>query len=117
MIIKNNTDVPEVNVQEDGVTNVTLKILIGPKDGSTNIIMRRFRVLPQGHTPYHVHVHDHVVKVENGKGVVLDEDGHENPVRVGQSILVKGGEKHQFKNPHEEPFEFLCVILNPEKTI
>jgi quercetin dioxygenase-like cupin family protein len=117
VIIKNNTDVPEVNVQEEGVTRVTQQILIGPKDGSPNIIMRRFRVLPQGHTPYHVHAHDHVVKVENGKGVVLDEDGHENPVRVGQSLLVKGGEKHQFKNPHEEPFEFLCVILNPEKTI
>lgn len=117
VIIKNNADVPEGNVQEDGAANVTQQILIGPNDGSLNIIMRRFRVFPQGHTPYHVHAHEHVVKVEKGSGIVIDEDGHENPVRVGQSLLVKGGEKHQFKNPHDEPFEFLCVIINPEKTI
>jgi mannose-6-phosphate isomerase-like protein (cupin superfamily) len=57
-----------------------------------------------------------VVKVEKGRGIVIDEDGRENPVSVGQSLLVKGGEKHQFKNPFDEPFEFLCIILNPERS-
>jgi quercetin dioxygenase-like cupin family protein len=117
MIIKNNAAVPERNVQEDDVANVTQQILIGPNDGSLNITMRRFRVLPKGHTPYHVHAHEHVVKVEKGSGIVIDENGHANPVHVGQSLLVEGGEKHQFKNPHDVPFEFLCVIINPEKTI
>lgn len=116
VIIKNNTDVPENKLGENGVSNVTLQILIGPDDGSSNIIMRRFCVFPQGHTPYHVHAHEHVVKVEKGSGFVIDEEGHENLVHVGQSLLVKGGEKHQFKNPHDEPFEFLCIILNSEKT-
>jgi quercetin dioxygenase-like cupin family protein len=116
VIIKNNADVPEDNLQEEGVNNVTKQILIGPDDGSPNIIMRRFRVLPKGHTPFHAHTHEHVVKVEKGRGLVIDENGQKNPVHVGQSLLVKGGEKHQFRNPHDDSFEFLCIILNPEKT-
>ena len=114
MIIKNNVDVPENNVQEEGASKVTVQILIGPNDGSPKIIMRKFCVLPQGYTPYHVHAHEHVVKAEKGAGLVIDENGKKNPVRAGQSLLVKGGEKHQFKNPNDVPFEFLCVILNPE---
>jgi quercetin dioxygenase-like cupin family protein len=117
VIIKNNADVPAVDVQEKGVILVKQQILIGPDDGSSNIIMRRFCVLPQGHTPYHVHPHEHVVKVEKGRGLVLDENGRENPVQVGQSLLIQGGEKHQFKNPFDDPFEFLCIILNPEKSV
>jgi quercetin dioxygenase-like cupin family protein len=117
VIIRNNADIPEIDVQEDGVTRVTQQILIGPDDGSQSIIMRRFRVLSDGHTPYHDHSHEHIVKIEKGRGIVLDEDGRENPVSVGQSLLVKGGEKHQFRNPFDEPFEFLCIILNPEKSV
>lgn len=116
MIIKNNSEVGEHVVQEEGVSNVTRQILIGPEDGSLNIIMRRFCVLPKGHTPYHVHVHEHVVNITKGRGIVIDEEGDENPVRAGQSLLIRGEEKHQFKNPFDDPFEFLCIILNPEKT-
>ncbi|NQT80204.1 MAG: cupin domain-containing protein [Candidatus Aminicenantes bacterium] len=114
MIIKNNTDVPEDSVNEEEVKNVKRRILIGPDDGSHNIIMRHFKVLPEGHTPFHSHDHGHIVKIENGKGMVVNEEGEEIVVSVGQSLFVKGNEKHQFKNPFNEPFEFLCIILNPE---
>jgi len=115
MIIKNNTDVPEDSVEEEEVKDVTGKILIGPDDGSHNIIMRYFKVLPEGHTPFHSHDHEHVVKIENGKGTVVNEAGEEIVVSQGQSLLIERNEKHQFKNPFHEPFEFLCIILNPEK--
>lgn len=114
MIIKNNTEVIEKDAEEDGIINVKQQILIGPEDGSHNIIMRRFRVLAGGNTPFHLHPHEHVVKIEAGQGVVVDVTGNEIPIREGQSLLVEGGEKHQFKNPFDEPLEFLCVILNPE---
>ncbi|MGD9346895.1 MAG: cupin domain-containing protein [Candidatus Aminicenantes bacterium] len=116
MIIKNNNEVDDDVVQEDGVNNVTRQILIGPEDGSSNIIMRRFCVRPRGHTPYHVHAHEHVVNVTKGRGIVIDQEGKENYVQAGQSLLIRGEEKHQFKNPYDDPFEFLCIILNPEKT-
>jgi len=115
VIIKNNSEVDDDVVREDGVTNVTRQILIGPRDGSLNIIMRRFCVLPKGHTPYHVHAHEHVVNITKGRGIVIDGKGEKNPVHAGQSLLIHGEEKHQFKNPFDDPFEFLCIILNPDK--
>lgn len=110
MIIKKDIDVEEVQVKEKGLIKVTRRILIGPKDGLTNIVMRYFKVLPGGHTPFHSHAHEHVVKIEKGKGKVIDDDGYEFVVSRGQSLLIEGSQKHQFKNPFQEPFEFLCII-------
>jgi quercetin dioxygenase-like cupin family protein len=115
MIVKNNVDVPEAPVKEEKVKNVLMKILIGPDDGSHNIIMRHFKVLSEGHSPFHSHPHEHVVKIEKGKGIVMRETGEEVLVSQGQSLLIEGNETHQFKNPFSEPFEFICTILNPEK--
>lgn len=117
MIIKNNADVVEKDVEEDGIVDVKRQILIGPEDGSQNIIMRRFRVLAGGNTPYHNHPHEHVVKIEKGKGVIVDITGNEIPINEGQSLLISGDEKHQFKNPFEDTLEFLCIILNPKTKI
>lgn len=115
MIIKKNLDIKEELVQEKGVKDVLRRVLIGPQDGSSNIIMRYFKVLPGGNTPHHNHNHEHVVKIEKGKGVVVDEQGEENVVFEGQSLFIGGSKDHQFKNPFDEPFEFICIILNPEK--
>jgi len=115
MIIKNNADVFEKDVDEKGQVNLKQQILIGPEDGSQNIIMRRFRVLAGGNTPYHIHPHEHVVKIEKGKGFIVDVTGKEISINEGQSLLIEGGEKHQFKNPFDEPVEFLCIILNPDR--
>jgi quercetin dioxygenase-like cupin family protein len=115
MIVKKNADVPEAPVEDEEVKKVFRKILIGPEDGSHNIIMRYIKVLPEGCTPFHSHDHEHVVKIEKGKGIVVQETGEEVLVFQGQSLLVEKNETHQFKNPFPEPFEFLCTILNPEK--
>ena len=115
MKVKIEQEIPAAFIEEEGVKNVTRRILIGPEDGSNNIIMRYFIVLPGGNTPFHSHDFEHVVRVEKGRGLVVDEDGNEIPISSGHSVFVPGGEKHQFKNPNEEPFEFLCTIMNPEK--
>jgi len=115
MIIKKESDVPDVLIEEEGIKNVKRKILIGPDDGSHNIIMRYFQVLPGGHTPFHSHGYEHVVKIESGSGTVVDENGEENIVSPGQSLLIETNKKHQFKNPFNEPFEFICIVINPEK--
>ncbi|TES85715.1 MAG: cupin domain-containing protein [Candidatus Aminicenantes bacterium] len=115
MIIKKDDDVSEGVVEEEGIKNVIRKILIGPDDGSSKIVMRHFKILPEGHTPFHSHDHEHVVKIENGRGVVVDENGEDITVSQGQSLLIEQNKNHQFKNPFQEPFEFLCIIINPEK--
>jgi quercetin dioxygenase-like cupin family protein len=110
--IKIEQEIPEAFVEQEGVQNVTRRILIGPEDGSSNIVMRYFKVLPGGNTPFHNHDFEHVVRVEKGKGLVVDASGKEFSISSGHSVFVAAGEKHQFKNPNEEPFEFLCTILN-----
>jgi quercetin dioxygenase-like cupin family protein len=115
MIIKLDYKVKEIVLKDEGVKNVRKKILIGTADGSENIIMRRFMIFPGGNTPFHDHPHEHVIRVEKGRGVVVDGEGKERTIGVGSSLFISGGEKHQFKNPFSEPFGFLCIILNQDK--
>ncbi len=114
MIIKIEQEIPAAFVEEEGVHDVTRRILIGPSDGSSNIIMRYFKVMPGGNTPFHSHDFEHVLRVEKGRGFVVDASGKDIPISPGHSVFIAAGEKHQFKNPNKEPFEFLCTILNPE---
>jgi quercetin dioxygenase-like cupin family protein len=77
--------------------------------------MRDFTIQPGGNTPFHCHPHEHIVKFVRGKGVVVNEKGEETVVSEGQNLFVPGNSKHQFRNPFEKPFGFLCIILNPDK--
>ena len=112
MKINNSLQVPENPVNMDGAKNVTIQILIGPGDGSKNIVMRKFKVAPGGHTPRHTHDFEHVIKVEKGKGKLVDAEGNEHDLIEGMSAFVPPNELHQFTNPSHEPFEFLCIIKN-----
>jgi quercetin dioxygenase-like cupin family protein len=102
-------------VEMDGAKDVKMKILIGPQDGSDNIIMRQFIIGLDGHTPKHSHNYEHVVKVEKNKGIYIDNDGLKHEITIGQSVFVPPNEEHQFQNPYNKPFEFICVIPNPQK--
>ncbi|MGQ9619448.1 MAG: cupin domain-containing protein [Bacteroidales bacterium] len=114
MKIKNNDTVIAAPVEIEGAKHVKMKILIGPADGSDNIIMRHFIIAPGGNTPYHQHNYEHVVKILRNRGIVVDRDGSEYEVHEGQSLFVSPNELHQFRNSFEEDFEFLCIIPNPE---
>ena len=39
----------------------------------------------------------------------MDESG-EREVKAGDVVFVPGEEKHQFKNPTDRPWEFICLI-------
>ena len=109
--MKNDQDVPEIRLDNPEIKDVHKKVLIGPDDGSHNMVMRYFKILPGGHTPYHTHTLEHVVRIVKGKGVVQDVEGKEITLEEGQNLFIAEEEKHQFKNPFQQPFEFLCIIL------
>ncbi|MDZ7634872.1 MAG: cupin domain-containing protein [Bacteroidales bacterium] len=115
MKININSEIPAPGVQMEGASKVRMKILIGPDDGSGNITMRHFFVAPGGNTPFHNHDYEHVIKVERGRGVAVDEHGIEHVVQEGQSLFVRPGDFHQFRNPYDSDFEFICIIPNPAK--
>ncbi len=65
MKIKKRDDVPMADTQ--GYAAVSKQIVLGPEDGSSEIILRYFSVAVGGATPYHSHDFPHVVKIEAGK--------------------------------------------------
>ena len=115
MKINVNNEILTGEVSMEGAKDVRMKILVGPRDGSENIILRHFIIAPGGNTPYHRHNYEHLVKVEKNKGIAVDKDGKEFEVSEGNSIYVVPDEMHQFRNPFNEDFEFLCIIPNPQK--
>ncbi len=108
MIVKEAKKVPfEDNSAYPGVSK---QIYIGAKEGSQEIAMRCFSVVPGGSTPYHSHGFPHLVKVEKGTGVVVDKDGTEHPLEAGSVVYVQDDEMHCFKNKGEETFDFICIV-------
>ena len=114
IIIKQDDDVQAIPMDMEGVNGVFKKILIGPEDSSDTIVMRHFRIEPDGHTPFHVHDFEHVIKVMGGRGVVYGGPGQETEISAGQSLFVPGGTMHQFRNSSDESFEFLCIIKHQD---
>jgi quercetin dioxygenase-like cupin family protein len=117
MKINENNGITAHEVIMEGAKDVKMKILVGQADGSDNIIMRHFIIAPGGNTPFHQHNYEHVIKIENNRGVAVDQDGTEFEVKKGQSLYVKPNELHQFRNPFSKDFEFTCIIPNPEKSV
>ena len=115
MKINQIDEIEEVEVSWEDAQGMMMKVLIGPDDGSANIIMRHFTLLPGGYSPKHTHNYEHLVKVERGKGLVINKEGKKTEVFERNSIFVQANEIHQFQNPFEENFEFICVIPNPDK--
>lgn len=110
MIVKNDTDIDLVPVTMEGATNVKMAILIGSDEKSSNIVMRLFHIEPGGHTPYHSHPYEHVVRIISGTGAIKDADGTSHSLSPGQSVFVPPNEKHQFMNTSTVVLKFICVI-------
>jgi len=108
MKIKKRDGVPLADTQ--GYTDVTKQIVLGPEDGSDEIVLRYFSVAARGATPHHSHDFPHLVKIEAGRGVAVDADGNEHPLMANDYVYVEANEVHNFKNTGDEPFEFICVV-------
>jgi len=108
MIIKKLVDAQQTDVP--GVAHVKKRIVLGPKDGSEEIVLRYFSVGAGGMTPHHTHEFPHLVKVEAGIGAVIDGDGNESPLQAGDYVYVNNNDIHHFINKGAEPFEFICIV-------
>ena len=111
MIIKKLMDVPLADLQH--YDHLEKRIVIGPDDGSKEIILRHFSIEPGGTSPHHSHNFPHLVKIEAGKGTVSDAAGKEHQLQTGDYVYVPDNEDHQFKNTGSEPFAFICIV--PER--
>jgi quercetin dioxygenase-like cupin family protein len=93
----------------EGIQSATKHILVGEKEGAPNSIMRYFSLAPNGHSKLERHPQEHEVLIIQGKGKVKigENDFLVNPFDV---VFIDGNELHQFSNPFDRPFGFICVI-------
>jgi quercetin dioxygenase-like cupin family protein len=108
MVIKKRSDVASVALE--GYENVRKQIVLGPDDGSNEIVLRYFSLGPGGASPHHRHDFPHLVKIEAGNGVALDGTGQEHPLQVDDYVYVKENETHCFRNTGSGSFDFICII-------
>ncbi len=100
-------------VNMEGANGAKMRMLIGPGEKAPNFHMRHFEVEPGGHTPHHQHDYEHEIVILKGAGVAQSEQG-ERQFSAGDIIYVPANEMHQFRNPGNEPLEFICLIPAPE---
>lgn len=103
------TDILPTVMESDQVKDVNGRVLIGSETGAGNFTMRLFEMGPGGHTPLHTHDWEHEVFVHQGEGEVLLE-GQWQPLKAGSAVFVPPSAEHQFRNPSDTPFAFVCLV-------
>lgn len=96
-------------VQMEGALKTTKVNVIGPTEGWQENTMRVFRIGPGGVTPHHQHDYEHVNYVIKGKGTLTIG---EQTLELGEKdfAFVPPNVKHQFRNPGDADFEFICIV-------
>ncbi len=107
---KHNIETKEVFAE--GALGVSMQILIGEEQGSSEIIIRNFTIAPNGYSLHHKHDYEHLVQISRGEGIFVDNDGTEHKVTPGHNIFIGKNEMHQFQNRSNADFEFTCTVLN-----
>jgi quercetin dioxygenase-like cupin family protein len=111
-MIINSLDIIEMKkVEMDGVKHAFKQVPLSREHGAPHFSFRVFTLEPGGHTPYHNHPFEHLNYVISGKGVVVCEDGSEEPVMAGDFVMVLPNEQHQYKNASKRKrFQFICAV-------
>nr|MBN2278819.1 cupin domain-containing protein [candidate division Zixibacteria bacterium] len=111
MPVRKYNEIDEKNVTMADVIGVTKRIPIGKNEGWENYTLRVFKIAPGGHTPKHKHDWEHVNYIMAGKGR-LTIDGRVHEVAEKDFALVPPKSLHQFENPYDRDFEFICIVPN-----
>ena len=95
----------------EGAEKVYKQVPISKDDGSPTFSFRVFTIEPDGHTPFHEHVFEHLNYIIEGNGVIVTENGEEFEVKKGDFALVLPQEKHQYKNKSKnKPLVMICAV-------
>lgn len=93
----------------DTTTGSCKRVLVGPREGARDFIIRYFTIPAGGHSALDQHAHQHGVVVTHGRGRVLLGDRWEE-IGAGDAVYVEPHEVHQFEALGDQPLGFICVI-------
>jgi quercetin dioxygenase-like cupin family protein len=88
---------------------VEKQILIGPKQGWADYVMRLFTLGKDGYAPRHTHPWPHIMYAVEGKGNLF-MDGQDFPLRSGSVAYVSADKEHQVSNVGPDKFVFICIV-------
>jgi quercetin dioxygenase-like cupin family protein len=109
MIIDNEKRLDSTPIDNPEVKNVAMKVLISPKEGWNDHVMRLFELSDGGHTPKHIHPWPQINYILEGCGT-LYFDGKDYPIEAGSYAFVPAGTEHQFKNSSGQLLRFICIV-------
>jgi quercetin dioxygenase-like cupin family protein len=107
MIARHYTEVKAEETTE--AEGVSLRVVIGEKEGAPNFVMRVFEVEPGASSPHHSHDWEHEVFILAGKGKAYG-GGREVALEPGYTVFVPPMEEHHFVNTGKEVLRFVCLI-------
>jgi quercetin dioxygenase-like cupin family protein len=110
-VIRKYNEIRAVKVEMEGASGVTKKVPIGKNEGWQDHTLRTFTIAPKGHTPKHSHDWEHVNYIISGKGRLMI-DGKTYEVEEKDFAFIPPKTIHQFENPYDEDFEFICIVPN-----
>ncbi len=94
-----------------GADGVMKSNVIGSPEGWRSHTLRVFRIEPDGFTPHHQHDWEHVNFVIKGKGQ-LTIGNETQELSEKDFAFVPPNTMHQFRNPYDQDFEFVCIVPN-----
>jgi len=109
MIVSNVENMAGKKVEMPGAEGASVKVLVSPKEGWEDYVLREFELEPGGHTPRHVHPWPHINYIVEGEGELhLGTEDH--PLSAGSYAFVPADIEHQYTNMGEGKFRFLCIV-------
>ena len=91
----NYLDEPPEEITAAGAKGVSLRTVIGEKEGAPNFNMRIISFEPDGQSPSHSHDYEHEIYVFKGSGRV-EVDGKKINIKSGDVVYVPANADHCF---------------------
>jgi quercetin dioxygenase-like cupin family protein len=92
-------------------TDASVRVLVGPQQGDTSFLLRRFTFGEGGGMPMHTNLVEHQQYVLRGRARIRIADAmHE--VGADDTLFIPAQVPHSYE-VIEGPFEFICVV--PDK--
>lgn len=109
MAVVRYEQVNPVRIDMGGADGVSKAVVIGKREGWDGYALRVFTLGPGGYTPRHSHDWEHVNYIIAGRGrLTIGSEVYELGAR--DFAFVPPGVEHQFENPGNADFEFICIV-------
>lgn len=110
MICKHMSEVPETRIDWKGYVGITARFSLTKDDGCPRYAMRVIEFEPGGHSSLHAHPEEHEVYFLEGEPAIVEGNGKETRLSVGDFVYVPANELHQFKNLGSTRMKMICTI-------